>query len=62
MYREIPQERRGCRATPMEALQLDNLQTVAKDRFVKYLGSLDNATMVLVGRTVILALGLDEVL
>ena len=43
-------------------VQLDNLQTVAKDRFVKYLGSLDRPTLEVVGRTVILALGLDEVL
>jgi mRNA-degrading endonuclease toxin of MazEF toxin-antitoxin module len=43
-------------------VQLDNLQTVAKDRFVKYLGSLDGATMDVVGRKVILALGLEEVL
>jgi mRNA-degrading endonuclease toxin of MazEF toxin-antitoxin module len=42
-------------------VQLDNLQTIAKDRFVKYLGSLDRATMDVVGRTVILALGLEDV-
>lgn len=43
-------------------VQLDNVQTVAKDRFVKYLGSLDSATMRLVGRTLILALGLEDAL
>jgi mRNA-degrading endonuclease toxin of MazEF toxin-antitoxin module len=31
-------------------VQLDNLPTVAKDRFVKHLGSLDAATMQEVGR------------
>ena len=43
-------------------VQLDNLQTVAKDRFVKYLGSLDSATMQAVGRKVVLALGLENAL
>jgi mRNA interferase MazF len=43
-------------------VQLDNLQTVAKDRFVKYVGSLDGDTMQVVGRKVILALGLENVL
>lgn len=43
-------------------VQLDNLQTVAKDRFLKYLGSLDAATMQVVGRKVILALGLEDAL
>ena len=41
-------------------VQLDNIQTVAKDRFVKYLGSLDGATMRIVGRRLILALGLED--
>ena len=41
-------------------VQLDNLQTVSKDRFVKYVGSLDTATMRIVGRTLILALGLED--
>jgi hypothetical protein len=41
-------------------VQLDNLQTASKDRFVKYIGSLDLATMRTVGRTLILALGLDD--
>ena len=43
-------------------VQLDNLQTVAKDRFVKYVGSLDRSTMQVVGRKVILALGLEDAL
>ena len=41
-------------------VQLDNIQTVAKDRFVKYLGSLDAATMQTVGRRLLLALGLED--
>jgi mRNA interferase MazF len=41
-------------------VQLDNIQTVAKDRFIKYLGCLDARTMRQVGRRVILALGLEE--
>ena len=43
-------------------VQLDNLQTVPKDRFVKYLGSVDRATMLEVSRKTILALGLEDVL
>jgi mRNA interferase MazF len=39
---------------------LDNIQTVAKARFVKYVGALDMATMRLVARKLILALGLEE--
>jgi mRNA interferase MazF len=41
-------------------VQLDNIQTVSKERFVKYLGSLDAATMRTVGRKLILALGLED--
>jgi mRNA-degrading endonuclease toxin of MazEF toxin-antitoxin module len=41
-------------------VQLDNIQTVAKARFVKYLGSVDAVTMRTVGRTLVLALGLEE--
>lgn len=41
-------------------VQLDNIQTVSKARFVKYLGALDAATMSAIGRTLILALGLEE--
>jgi len=43
-------------------VQLDNLQTIAKDRFEKYLGRLDAVTMREVGRKTILALGLEECL
>jgi mRNA-degrading endonuclease toxin of MazEF toxin-antitoxin module len=43
-------------------VQLDTLQTVSKDRFVKYLGTLDRATMLEVGRKAVLALGLEDVL
>ncbi len=43
-------------------VQLDNIQTVPKERFVKYLGSLDATTMHVVGRTLILALGLEDAL
>ena len=42
-------------------VQLDNIQTISKDRFLKYLGSLDAVTMATVGRKLILALGLEEV-
>jgi|SRR5688572_30148336 mRNA interferase MazF len=41
-------------------VQLDNIQTVSKDRFVKYLGALDAGTMRVVGRKLILALGLED--
>ena len=41
-------------------VQLDNLQTVSKERFVKYLGSLDAATLRTIGRTLSLALGLED--
>jgi mRNA-degrading endonuclease toxin of MazEF toxin-antitoxin module len=43
-------------------VQLDNIQTIAKERFVKYLGHLDDRTMQRVGRKAILALGLEECL
>jgi mRNA-degrading endonuclease toxin of MazEF toxin-antitoxin module len=43
-------------------VQLDNVQTVSKDRFVKYYGALDAVTMRAIGRTLILALGLEECL
>ena len=41
-------------------IQLDNIQTVAKTRFEKYIGTLDSATMRTVARKVILALGLED--
>ena len=43
-------------------LQLDNIQTVAKSRFVKYVGALDSATMRTVARKIVLALGLEDAL
>ena len=52
----------GQKANPPKAsyVQLDNIQTVAKARFVKYLGTLDPATMRIIGRTLVLALGLED--
>ena|SRR5436190_4120932 len=41
-------------------VELDNIQTVAKDRFVKYVGSLDAETMRTIGRKLVLALGLED--
>ena len=41
-------------------VQLDNIQTVSKQRFVKYLGAVESATMRTIGRKVILALGLED--
>jgi mRNA-degrading endonuclease toxin of MazEF toxin-antitoxin module len=41
-------------------VQLDNIQTVSKTRFLKYLGTLDATTMRIVGRKLILALGLED--
>src|SRR5438105_6922683 len=43
-------------------VELDNIQTVSKDRFVKYVGSLDVGTMRIVGQRLILALGLEDLL
>ena len=40
-------------------VQLDNIQTVARGRFVKHLGTLGAETMRLVGRKLILALELE---
>jgi mRNA interferase MazF len=40
---------------------LDNVQTVSKARFVKYVGTFDDTTMRAIGRKAILALGLEEV-
>jgi mRNA-degrading endonuclease toxin of MazEF toxin-antitoxin module len=42
-------------------VQLDNIQTVPKDRFVKYLGALDQGAMRTIGRKLVLALGLEDV-
>lgn len=43
-------------------VQLDNVQTVPRSRFVKYLGTIDPETMRTVGRKLILALGLEDCL
>jgi mRNA-degrading endonuclease toxin of MazEF toxin-antitoxin module len=43
-------------------VQLDNIHTVAKARFVKYLGALDRSTMRDVSRRLVLALGLEDAL
>jgi mRNA interferase MazF len=40
-------------------VQLDNVQTVSKTRFVKHLGALNSDTMRMVGRKLILALELE---
>src|SRR5438105_4317133 len=41
-------------------VQLDNIQTVAKTRFIKYVGALDPTAMRAIGRKIILALGLED--
>ena len=41
-------------------VQLDNIQTVSKDRFSRYIGALDSVTMKIIGRKLILALGLED--
>ncbi len=43
-------------------IQVDNIQTVAKDRFVKYVGALDRSTMKIVGQKIVLALGLEDLI
>lgn len=43
-------------------VQLDNVQTVSKTRFIKYVGALESATLMTVGRRLILALGLEDCL
>ncbi|OFW08310.1 MAG: hypothetical protein A3H96_21370 [Acidobacteria bacterium RIFCSPLOWO2_02_FULL_67_36] len=41
-------------------VQLDNVQTVSKARFAKYVGALDSVTMQAVGRKLVLALELED--
>ena len=41
-------------------VQLDNIQTVSKARFVKYMGALDAVAMQNIGRKLILTLGLED--
>jgi len=56
---EVPIGNKG--NLPKESyVELDNIQTVPKDRFVKYVGSLDASTMQIIGRKLILALGLED--
>jgi mRNA-degrading endonuclease toxin of MazEF toxin-antitoxin module len=43
-------------------VELDNIQTVPKDHFVKYVGALDAPTMKTIGRKLVLALGLEDCL
>lgn len=43
-------------------VELDNIHTVARSRFVRYLGALDQTTMRDVGRRLVLALGLEDAL
>ena len=43
-------------------VQLDNIQTVSKARFVKYVGALDAVVMRNIGRKLILTLGLEDCL
>ena len=51
MYANLPKE---------SYVQLNNIQTVSKARFVKYLGALDGAIMQTVGLKLVLALGLED--
>ena len=41
-------------------VQLDNIHTVAKARFVKHFGALDAVAMRDIGRRIVLALGLED--
>jgi len=42
-------------------VQLDNVQTIAKTRLEKYIDTLDEATMKVIGQKVVLALNLEDV-
>ena len=46
----------------VSSVQLDNIQTVSKARFVKYVGALDAVAMRNIGRKLILTLGLEDCL
>jgi mRNA-degrading endonuclease toxin of MazEF toxin-antitoxin module len=41
-------------------VELDNIQTIPKERLVKYLGHLDEKSMLLIGRKAVIALGLED--
>ena len=43
-------------------VQLDNVQTVPKNRLVKYVGALDSSTMRTISQKLVLALGLEDCL
>ena len=42
-------------------VQLDNLQTISKMRLMRYIGTLDEATMSIIGQKAVLALNLEDV-
>jgi mRNA interferase MazF len=42
-------------------VQLDNIQTIAKQRLQKYIGTLDEASMKAIGQKLVLALNLEDV-
>ena len=41
-------------------IQTDNIQTILKERLVKYIGTLDSQTMQEVSKKIVLALGLEK--
>jgi mRNA-degrading endonuclease toxin of MazEF toxin-antitoxin module len=41
-------------------VRLDNIQTIPKQRFVKYLGTLDESVMKIISQKVVLALNLED--
>ncbi|HMV82717.1 MAG TPA: type II toxin-antitoxin system PemK/MazF family toxin [Blastocatellia bacterium] len=42
-------------------VQLDNIQTIPKQRLTKYIGTLNDASLQLIGQKVVLALNLEDV-
>jgi mRNA-degrading endonuclease toxin of MazEF toxin-antitoxin module len=42
-------------------VQLDNIQTIPKQRLTKYLGTLDDVSLKVIGQKVVLALNLEDV-
>ena len=58
---EVPLGRKG-NLRQESYVQLDNIQTISKERFNRYLGTVDPETMRAIGRKVILALGLEDCL
>jgi len=47
---------------PPSFVQLDNIQTIPKQRLEKHIGSLDDATMKAVSEKIVLALNLEDAL